>query len=98
VTNTGPVISPGDVQRLFQPFQRLDPRRTHRTGHGLGLSIVRAIASAHGASINAQARTDGGLKIQVVFQPWTGTPLVPGEQPASEDNAIDGCVNFQPER
>ena len=55
VTNTGPVIPPSDIDRLFQPFQRLDPRRTHhKDGHGLGLSIVRAIATAHGATITAR--------------------------------------------
>ena len=44
-----------EVDRLFQPFQRLDPRRTHhKDGHGLGLSIVRAIATAHRASMEAQ--------------------------------------------
>ena len=54
VTNTGPVIPPDEVERLFQPFQRLDPARAvHKDGHGLGLSIVRAIVSAHGASITA---------------------------------------------
>ena len=47
VTNTGPV-PPSEVARLFQPFQRLDGRRVHHNGHGLGLSIVKAIAAAHG--------------------------------------------------
>ena len=47
VTNTGPVIPPAEIDRLFQPFQRLDRRRAHHNdGHGLGLSIVRAIATA----------------------------------------------------
>jgi signal transduction histidine kinase len=46
VANTGQVIPPGEVDRLFQPFQRLDARRIHYTnGHGLGLSIVRSSAS-----------------------------------------------------
>ncbi len=57
--NTGPVIPPEEVGRLFQPFQRLgaervagrERRRSHGRagGHGLGLAIVRAIADAHGA-------------------------------------------------
>jgi signal transduction histidine kinase len=68
VANTGPVIPPADVDRLFQPFQRLNGGRTHhRNGHGLGLSIVRAIASAHGATVDAQANHDGGLRICVTF-------------------------------
>ncbi len=66
VTNTGPVIPSAEVERLFQPLQRLDPRRAiHKDGHGLGLSIVRAIASAHGASITADPLPDGGLSVCV---------------------------------
>ena len=67
-TSTGPVIPPGELGRLFQPFQRLDARRAHASeGHGLGLSIVRAIAAAHGAAIGATARPGGGLVIDVTF-------------------------------
>ncbi len=68
VTNTGPVIPPAEVDRLFQPFQRLSARRA-RGGHGLGLSIVRAIATAHGATIGARALPGGGLAIDVTFPP-----------------------------
>jgi signal transduction histidine kinase len=68
VTNTGPVIPPAEVDRLFQPFQRLDCRRSHyNEGHGLGLSIARAIATAHGAGISARPLPDGGLTVTVVF-------------------------------
>lgn len=68
VTNTGPPIPPQEVHRLFQPFQRLDPRRTHhKDGHGLGLSIVRAIAASHGAEVTAPAPPDGGLSLSVTF-------------------------------
>ena len=66
VTSSGPVIPPAEVERLFQPFQRLGPRPSRR-GHGLGLSIVRAIASAHAATITAAPRPGGGLAIEVVF-------------------------------
>jgi len=49
VANTGPVVPPEAVGQLFQPFLRLDTRRVrHDSGHGLGLSIVDAIATAHG--------------------------------------------------
>ena len=55
VTNSGQVIPAAEVDRLFQPFQRLAPRPARRDGgHGLGLSIVRAIATAHGATITAE--------------------------------------------
>ncbi len=66
VANTGPEVPPEQVERLFEPFQRLG--RTAGGGHhGLGLSIVRAIADAHDAVIGARARPGGGLVIEVAF-------------------------------
>ena len=66
VANTGEVVSAHQVDRLFEPFQRL-----HRTAddghHGLGLSIVRAIARAHGATATAHPRPHGGLVVEVAF-------------------------------
>jgi signal transduction histidine kinase len=68
VRNTGPVIPPGEVERLFEPFQQLGSQRIrHTDGHGLGLAIVRAIASAHGATLIPCARPEGGLDIEVSF-------------------------------
>jgi signal transduction histidine kinase len=68
VRNTGPAIPPGQVDRLFQPFQRLGTERVQRSrGHGLGLAIVAAIADAHAASVTARARQGGGLDIAVAF-------------------------------
>jgi signal transduction histidine kinase len=68
VANTGPVVPPDEVGRLFQPFQRLSSARGHHgIGHGLGLSIVQAIADAHGADLTARARPDGGLEVTVRF-------------------------------
>jgi signal transduction histidine kinase len=69
VSNTGPVIPPEEIDRLFQPFQRLDPRRTHKNGHGLGLAIVKAIAATHCATITAHPRPEGGLSVTVIFPP-----------------------------
>ncbi len=68
VGNTGPLIPPGEVDRLFQPFQRLGAERIrHGSGHGLGLAIVRAIAGVHGATVTATARPQGGLDVEVSF-------------------------------
>jgi len=82
VTNTGPVIPPGELDRLFQPFQRLgDERVRHRrdSGLGLGLAIVRAIAVAHGAELTARPRPEGGLDITVSFPSRPGDQLSAGE-------------------
>jgi signal transduction histidine kinase len=68
VTNTGPVVSPFEIERLFEPFQRLEPvRAAHDGHHGLGLSIVRAIAEAHGGHVVAQPEPGGGLAVTVVL-------------------------------
>ena len=69
VTNSGPVVPPAEVDRLFQPFQRLgDDRVRHGLGgYGLGLAIVRAIAIAHGADVGARPRPEGGLDVTVTF-------------------------------
>jgi signal transduction histidine kinase len=68
VANTGPVVPAADVDRLFEPFERLDTnRRSHDGGLGLGLSIVQAIATAHGATIDVDPQPDGGLRVEVFF-------------------------------
>ncbi|MEU7871520.1 HAMP domain-containing sensor histidine kinase [Dactylosporangium sp. NPDC049140] len=71
VENTGPVVPPDELDRLFQPFQRLGAQRVRaaRDGYGLGLAIVRAIANAHGADLSAQPRPTGGLRVTVTFPP-----------------------------
>ena len=68
VANTGPVIPADQLDRLFQPFQRLGRDRIgHAGGRGLGLAIVRAIAHAHAAALTARPRPEGGLDIEVSF-------------------------------
>lgn len=63
VANTGPVIPPGDVERLLQPFQCHAPAR----GLGLGLPVVRAIAEAHGGTLTLIPRSGGGLTASLAF-------------------------------
>ena len=61
VRNSGPEVPPDQVGLLFEPFRRLGNSRTRRReGHGLGLAIVRAIATAHDAELAATARPGGG--------------------------------------
>ncbi|MEK8172217.1 ATP-binding protein [Streptomyces sp. M19] len=67
VTNTGRPVDPDRVQDLFEPFRRLGQDRTSTSGHGLGLSIVRSIARAHGADLHAEPGPDGGLRVTVRF-------------------------------
>jgi signal transduction histidine kinase len=68
VRNTGPVVPADEVERLFEPFQRLAGERTSRhQGYGLGLAIVRAIATAHDAAVTAEPLPGGGLAVTVLF-------------------------------
>ena len=65
VRNTGPAIGPSTVDALFEPFHRGCGDRTDSAHSGLGLSIVRSVAAAHGGRASARARADGGLDVTV---------------------------------
>ena len=66
VANGGPLIPPDQVTTLFEPFHRLEADRTGSDrGAGLGLSIVRSVASAHGGTVTAKALPGGGLEVRV---------------------------------
>jgi hypothetical protein len=66
VENGGELLAQDDVDHLAQPFRRLGTDRTgSENGAGLGLSIVAAIAQAHGGKLDLHARTDGGLRATV---------------------------------
>jgi signal transduction histidine kinase len=85
VVNTGPVVPPDQVDRLFLPFTRLDDRTRH-DGFGLGLALVSSIASVHNGTVHATAVPAGGLDVAVrlprrVLAPRTGahvpSPVTP---------------------
>jgi signal transduction histidine kinase len=65
VSNSGEAIGADAIPALFEPFQRLAPERTGSDGLGLGLSIVRAVATAHGGDVYAEPGPDGGLAVRV---------------------------------
>jgi signal transduction histidine kinase len=84
IANTGVLIPPGQVGRLFQPFQRLGTERvSHTHGNGLGLAIVRAIADVHGAVLTANARPEGGLDVHVSFPTSPARPRAAEHQPSA---------------
>jgi signal transduction histidine kinase len=65
VGNTGFEVDQADLPRLFEPFRRGGRERTGGRGFGLGLSIVRAVCDAHGGTVSARARDEGGLEVTV---------------------------------
>jgi signal transduction histidine kinase len=69
VVNTGPQVPRESVPEIIQPFHRLDSGRTHQDGHGLGLSIVSAVADLHHAALAIAPPPSGGLHVTVS---WPG--------------------------
>jgi signal transduction histidine kinase len=68
VANTGPPVPRAAMPQLFEPFNRAGRgREPAARGAGLGLSIVAAIARAHGGSVAARPRPDGGLELAVAL-------------------------------
>ena len=68
VETDGPLLDERHVAELARPFKRLGQDRTYsQNGHGLGLSIVRAVAAAHGGELALKPRARGGLRAQVTL-------------------------------
>ncbi|HTW12491.1 MAG TPA: ATP-binding protein [Solirubrobacteraceae bacterium] len=90
IANSGPEIPGERVRELFEPFRRLDDERTaDAPGLGLGLSIVQAIATAHGAEVRARSLADGGLELEVGFGA-VGAPVYPPEQDGTHQRVLAG--------
>jgi signal transduction histidine kinase len=80
VSNTGPVVPAYDVPSLFEPFRRLGGDRPGApAGAGLGLSIVQAVARAHGGEVRARPREGGGLVVRVTL-PGCAAVEIDGDQ------------------
>lgn len=68
VRDTGPGISGKDLTKVFDRFYRCDDARKSQTsGHGLGLSIARIIAVAHGGKINVRSKVGAGTTFSVIL-------------------------------
>ncbi|RZT85274.1 hypothetical protein EV383_2138 [Pseudonocardia sediminis] len=94
VSSSGPELAADQVGELFEPFRRGPVARTARTrGSGLGLSIVRAVAVAHGATVDAIPVPGGGLKVRVRFSSAVSAPgpaVSQGPSPASLPAHVPG--------
>jgi signal transduction histidine kinase len=82
VSNTGPVVPPYEIPGLFEPFRRLGAERLAATspGAGLGLSIVRAVARAHGGDVGAEPHDGGGLVVTVTLPGCAEPARLDGQQ------------------
>jgi len=90
VRDSGPGIPPEHLPLIFDRFYKIDASRKAAGGSGLGLSIVRAITSAHGGSVRARAREAGGLVVEV---------RIPAAADAMRSSATptEGSGNAQPQ-
>jgi len=68
IRDEGPGIPEGELERVFEPFHRLEQSRSRETGGtGLGLTIARGIAEAHGGTLSLHNRADGGLEARLTL-------------------------------
>jgi len=68
VSDSGPGIAEHHIDRIFEPFYRVDETRNRKTGgHGLGLAIAASAVRRHGGRITASNREGGGLEVLVVL-------------------------------
>jgi signal transduction histidine kinase len=75
VANSGPILSPEDLERLFERFYRPDKSRSRKTGgFGLGLSIVKSVVTAHEGTVALAGLPEGGLEVTVTLPAALPTP------------------------
>ena len=68
VEDDGPGMPEADMERVFEPFHRLESSRSRETGGiGLGLAVVRAVARSHGGDVVLRNRPRGGLSARVTL-------------------------------
>jgi signal transduction histidine kinase len=68
IRDEGPGIPASEIEKVFEPFYRLESSRSRETGGtGLGLSIARGIAEDHGGRLELRNRAEGGLEARLIL-------------------------------
>jgi two-component system OmpR family sensor kinase len=89
VEDDGPGISAGQRERIFDRLQRTDDARDRATGgSGLGLAIVRAIAEAHGGTVDAGESSEGGARLRLELPGFSASHDRLDPRPALPRSAI----------
>jgi signal transduction histidine kinase len=78
IQDEGPGLPPAELEKVFEPFYRVEGSRSRETGGtGLGLTIARSVAEAHGGRIALRNRTEGGLEVAVALPRSAPLPKIP---------------------
>jgi len=76
VLDSGPGVPGEALQKIFEPFYRLDDARNQQTGGaGLGLSIAERAIKLHGGELRASNRKEGGLEVEIRIPAAAGFAL-----------------------
>jgi signal transduction histidine kinase len=68
IQDEGPGLPPGELEKVFEPFYRVEGSRSRETGGtGLGLTIAKSVAEAHGGSLALRNRAEGGLEATLIL-------------------------------
>jgi two-component system, OmpR family, sensor histidine kinase CpxA len=79
VLDSGPGVPDEELERIFQPFYRIDDARNRQTGGaGLGLSIAERAIRLHGGRVRASNRPEGGLEVEIRIPAALGSPARAG--------------------
>ena len=89
VADRGPGIPESEIERMRQPFTRLDKARGNTKGAGLGLAIVDRVMRAHHGRLELSARAGGGLLAAL---------CLPLAAPAGEQDRMRRSVPSEPDR
>lgn len=89
VSDSGPGVPPDSLDKLFQPFYRLDDARGRQTGGvGLGLAITERAVRFHGGKVSALNRPQGGLVIEIRLPMIASEQITARISPAVSNSAV----------
>jgi signal transduction histidine kinase len=69
IRDTGPGMSPSDIEMALEPFRQLSNARPMTVGTGLGLPLTKALVEANQASFTIRSKVDQGTLVEVAFPP-----------------------------
>jgi two-component system sensor histidine kinase SenX3 len=98
VSDQGIGIPPGEIDRIFERFYRVDPARHRSTGGtGLGLSIVKHVAASHGGEVRVWSVEGQGSTFTLSLPRGASSPQVLRQAPVA-DEGTPATTSYPPSR